>query len=105
MFFKHHSQPEVARISHTFATLAKSIHLGLLPDNFDGVINREATKLFWTDETVYRKQALEWAKEDNCGFRMVQFEDLRLKAIQSVFKVPNYECHFFVIEKVKHDLI
>ena len=87
--------------NYTIATLAKSIqdmlrHPGLFPDNFDEVMNQEAAKQFWRDETQYRKQALEWAKEDNCGFGMVQFEDLRLKAIQSVLKVPNlinYECH------------
>ena len=87
----------------TMSALAMSIqdllrHPGQFPEEFFNVLNMEAAKQFWANESSYRCQALEWAKEDNDGFGMVQFEDYRLKAIQSVLVVPNiinYECHLF----------
>ena len=66
--------------------------------------NQVAANQLWEDERAYRKQALEWAIKDNSGYGMVQFQDLRLAAIQSCLLVPNaipYECHIFVRPKQK----
>ena len=93
----------------TISALAMSIqellrHPGQFPEEFHNALNMQAAKQYWGNETLYRRQALEWAKEDNSGFGMVQFEDYRLKAIQSVLMVPNiinYECHLFCHQKGK----
>ena len=60
-------------------------------------LNSEAAEQLWEDEEEYNKMALQWAEKDNCGYGMAQFEDLRLKAIQSCLRidVASYECHFF----------
>ena len=68
------------------------------PDDITSVVNEKAKQQILEDEQAYRKQALEWAEKDNSGYGMIQFEDLRLKAIQSCLSVPAlipYECHFF----------
>ena len=62
------------------------------------VLNGVAGKQLWEDERGYWKQALEWAEKDNSGYGMVQFQDLRLAAMQSCLSVPKaipYECHLF----------
>ena len=62
------------------------------------LLNREAADQFWDDYKTYEKVALEWAKQDNSGYGMIQFEDLRLAAIQSCLAFPSlipYECHVF----------
>ena len=90
----------------TITTLVMSIqqmldHPGDMMHNGSSILNADAAKQFMENGRLYRDQALAWAKEDNCGFGMVEFEDYReyrLKAIQSVLAIPNvikYECHLF----------
>ena len=62
--------------------------------------NGEAREQYIMDKKTYKAKALEWAKEDNEGYGLVQFEDYRLSGIQSVLTVPAldiipYECHLF----------
>ena len=67
------------------------------PGDITHVVNEKAKQQILEDGQAYRKQALEWAEKDNAGYGMIQFEDLRLKAIQSCLcpaRIP-YECHFF----------
>ena len=61
--------------------------------------NQVAANQLWKDERGYWKEALEWADKDNSGYGMVQFQDLRLAAMQSCLSVPMgipYECHIFI---------
>ena len=75
-----------------------------IPHESKGIMpNQVAANQLWEDERAYRKQALEWAIKDNSGYGMVQFQDLRLAAIQSCLLVPNampYECHIFCKGKI-----
>ena len=62
------------------------------------VVNKDATEQYIKDKEKYNAQALEWARKHNKGYGLVQFEDYRLSAIQSVLTVPDiipYECHLF----------
>ena len=72
--------------------------------------NQVAANQLWKDERGYWKEALEWADKDNSGYGMVQFQDLRLAAMQSCLSVPMgipYECHIFyqACDPLKFELI
>ena len=91
------------KVTLTLNTLALTIGqlLGCprdIPHESKSMPNQVAANQLWEDERAYRKQALEWAIKDNSGYGMVQFQDLRLAAIQSCLLVRNampYECHIF----------
>ena len=59
-------------------------------------LNKEACDEYLSNREIYNRKALQFAQEDNEGYGSVQFEDLRLSAIQSILAVPDlisYEYH------------
>ena len=70
------------------------------PGKLDQVTTRNelARKQLEEEDNTYEKQASSWAEEDNEGFGLVQFQDLRLLAIQSILAIPGvvgYKCQFY----------
>ena len=68
-------------------------------------LNPYALNDYLFNQQAYNKKALEWVKEDNEGYGAVQFEDHRLRAVQSIlavsFIIP-YECHVFCCRVSEH---
>ena len=59
-------------------------------------LNKEACDEYLSNREIYNRKALQFAQKDNEGYGIVQFEDLRLSAIQSILAVPDlisYEYH------------
>ena len=86
---------------------------GDLKQSLSSFFNKRAFEDYVYNREAYNKKALEWAEEDNEGYGVVQFEDHRLSAIQTVLAVfpgiiPSechiipYECHTFCCRMSKH---
>lgn len=78
---------------------------GELVPNKSRFPNQDAFEEYVYDREAYNKRALEWAQKDNEGYGIVQFEDHRLAAIQSIQAASSiipYECHVFCCRVSEH---
>ena len=101
-------------LGRSFSTILASItillaNIGSLPQLDPGkrYLNEEAARQYWFNEEAFKRKALDCAEKDNAGYGMLNFEDLRLAAIQSCLKVKNlkhYECHFFCKARTKSEV-